>query len=562
VSESVSESAEGRAAAGLALDVADIGHHATTAGPARPEGTWNAVVAVLVSAGLIAVTLAALPHKSFELDRYFVPKELVLHCVALVAAVMLVRRARAVTLDAADALLVLFLVCSAASSLFATNHWLAQRALGVSASSAVIFWMTRRLAAAGWHRPVLAAAALATVCGAATALAQSYGVTSEYFSLNRVPGGTFGNRNFVAHLAAIGLPALVYCVVTARRTLGAALGSVGVAVVAAVLVLSRTRAAWLAVIACAASVAIPLLAARRHWTAKRVRDRFRRLALSGAAGAGLAIFLPNQLNWNSDSPYLDSARGLVDYTTGSGRGRVTQYRNSARMAAANPILGVGPGNWPVHYAGFAPRGDPSLADDGMTANPWPSSDWMALLSERGVVAALALLGVFASLYLSGWRRWPEVGDGDAVLAKLTLLATITTTLVVSLFDAVLLLAAPSFLVWSVLGAASGVDRRGRAVTIARGPRFITKAALLGILGVAVLRSAMQTVAIIRVGTGESRAGWIAAASWDPGSYRINLRVAQLYAARGQCAVARGYARRALALFPGAPEARRVLRQCG
>ena len=46
----------------------------------------------------------------------------------------------------------------------------------------------------------------------------------------------------------------------------------------------------------------------------------------------------------------------------------------------------------------APKGDPSLDhDDGMTANPWPSSDWVAMLAERGVPAtlafALALIGL-------------------------------------------------------------------------------------------------------------------------------------------------------------------------
>ena len=41
---------------------------------------------------------------------------------------------------------------------------------------------------------------------------------SEYFSLNRSPGGTFGNRNFVAHLAAIGLPVIL--LVTRIPTLG------------------------------------------------------------------------------------------------------------------------------------------------------------------------------------------------------------------------------------------------------------------------------------------------------------------------------------------------------
>ena len=49
----------------------------------------------------------------------------------------------------------------------------------------------------------------------------------EYFSANRAPGGTFGNRNFVAHMAAIGLPALVWGTVTARRPFGALLGSLG-----------------------------------------------------------------------------------------------------------------------------------------------------------------------------------------------------------------------------------------------------------------------------------------------------------------------------------------------
>ena len=57
--------------------------------------------------------------------------------------------------------------------------------------------------------------------------------------------------------------------------------------------------------------------------------------------------LPNRLEWKSDSPYLDSAAGLVNYKEGSGRGRLVQYGNSLRMTVAHPLFGVGPGNWPV-----------------------------------------------------------------------------------------------------------------------------------------------------------------------------------------------------------------------
>jgi O-antigen ligase len=511
--------------------------------------------------GVVAVVLAALPYKLFELDRYLVPKELVLHVVALAVAVFFLARTRTVTVDAADALLAVFLVWSAASVLFATNYWLAQRALGVSVSSATIFWVARRVGAAGSYRPILVAAALATVCAAATGLAQAYGMETYYFSLNRAPGGTFGNRNFVAHFAAIGLPALVFSTVTARRSNGAFIGSVGAGVVAAALVLSRSRAAWLAVTASVVVLTLSLFASRTYWSAQTVAGRITRLTLAAVIGATLAIVLPNRLNWSSDSPYLDSARGMVDYTTGSGRGRVAQYLHSMRVAGANPVFGVGPGNWPVRYVRFAPASDPSIADDGMTANPWPSSDWVAYLSERGVVAAVALLGVFAALFIGALRRWPELGSSEAVLAKLTLLGTITATLVVSAFDAVLLLAAPAILAWSVLGATSGAGRVGRVVTFSRGTWAIVVIAMLSVVAASAVRSATQAAAILTVGNGATRAGWINAAALDWGSYRINLRVAELYANRGRCPAARFYARKALGLFPHAQAPRRVLQTC-
>jgi O-antigen ligase len=511
--------------------------------------------------GVIAVALIALPYKLFELDRYFVPKELVLNLVAVCGAVWLFAGRRTLRIDAADAFIGVFVAWSILSSLFADNLWLAQRALGVSLSSAVIFWTSRRLGAGGWYRPLLAAAALATVTAAALSLAQAYGFASNYFSLNRAPGGTFGNRNFVAHFAAIGLPALIYMTVTARQAVWRFVGSIGAGAVIAALVLTRSRAAWLAVIAAAAAAAVPLLVSRQYWRGHAIGWRFVRLIAGGAVAAVAAIAVPNRLNWRSDSPYLESARGLVDYTSGSGQGRLEQYRNSLRITAANPVLGVGPGNWPVHYPRFAPRNDRSLSSDGMAANPWPSSDWVAHFSERGVLATLALLGVFASLALGALLRWRELGTPDAVLAKVALLGTLTGTFVVSAFDAVLLLPAPAFLAWCVLGASSGIGRRGRDVTLSRWGRAVAVLAVCLVV-VSLVRSVMQTAALASVGRGGMRAGWNRAAVWDPGSYRINLRVAELHASAGRCGAARPFARRAAMLFPHASAPRQLLRRCG
>lgn len=517
--------------------------------------------------GFIAVIVVALAYKPFELDRYFVPKELALHIVALVCGIALFLHPRRVSLGVTDIMLIVFLAMSGLSALFATNYWLAQRALGLSVSSALVFWATRRIARGGGARGLMIAAALATVVAAASSLLQAYGLETELFTLARAPGGTLGNRNFIAHIAAIGFPSIVWVTITTRRQPVALAGSLGMAVVAATLVLSRSRAAWLALLASLIVLAILLVPSRKYWSHERVGGRLARLALAGAIGAILSITLPNSLHWNSDSPYLDSAKGVVDYRKGSGGGRIAQYKNSLKMVEANPVFGVAPGNWPVRYVQYAPRGDKSLTDDATTANPWPSSDWVAFVSERGLIAALAILGTFAALFFGSIRKWKEVTDGDAVLLKITLASTITAAMVVSCFDAALLLAAPAFLVWGILGAASGGSRSafpqwGREIELGHTAWKVLAAVTLLIVALSVARSATQTTAMTIIGRGGQTANWVRAADWDPGSYRINARVAELYANRGKCAKARPYARQAAGLLPSAALPKRILRRCG
>jgi O-antigen ligase len=506
--------------------------------------------------------VVALPFKIFELDRYFVPKELVLHVVALVGAIVLIAKRASVREGKIDVLLLVFIAWNVVSAIFATNHWLAQRALAVSSSSIILFWYARHSASLGGYRSILVGCAVATVVAAAAGIAQTYGIRSDYFSLNRAPGGLFGNRNFVAHVCAIGLPSLLWATVTARRSVGALLGSLGGALVTGALILSRSRAAWLALAACLVVLAVGMFASRKYWRGAGVGPRLGKFVLACTVGACLAIALPNSLNWNSDSPYLDSAKGMVEYKKGSGKGRLAQYENSLKMAVAHPVFGVGPGNWPVQYTRFAPGNDRSLTDDGMTANPWPSSDWVAFVSERGFIAAAALLCVFVALFFGAFRGWSAFDDCEVVLAKLVLAGTISAAMVVTMFDAALLLAAPALLIWSAAGAASGA---GYTRLDSDPPRSQSRWALIALFvltSFSIARSATQIVAMSQVGEGGQRAGWLRGVAWDPGSYRINVRVADLYANRGRCAAAKVYALRARDLFPNAAAPKRILRRCG
>ena len=534
----------------------------TAGAPTFPPRLFERAALLVLQLGAVAVVVAAATYRQFELDRFFVPKEVVLHVVATLAALCCLARARALTLARIDQLLGLFLALGLLSALFATNWWAAGRAAALSLSGATCFWCARTVARAGLARWLIAALALAGVIGAMTSLLQTYGLRLDAFSLNRAPGGTFGNRNFMAHVCVIVFPALLLSTLRAESRRAFGWWTAAVAAVAAALVLSRSRAAWLALIACAlVLLAFSYLVIRRARAAVRWR-RLPLLAVIAVAGAGTALMLPNTLNWKSDSPYLETARSVVNYREGSGKGRLVQYKNSARMSLYHPLLGVGPGNWAVVYPKFASRGDPSLASDGMTANPWPSSDWMTFLSERGAAAFVLLALAMMALLVDAVRALRVEGEPERALASWALLGTVAVLLVVSTFDAVLLLPAPALVAWGLLGALSP-PARPRLIIELPAPRRAAAMLLVAILGgLAITRSVTQ-VAAMGVFESSTRSSVVERASaLDPGSYRIHLRLAEAYARRGSCANVRRHAGAARDLFPNAAAPRRLLAACG
>src|ERR1700737_2035082 len=113
----------------------------------------------VLQAGAIAVVLASAPYKSFDLDRFFVPKELILGVTAAVVSLVCFARVRRISLARVDELLALWLVLGVVSALFATNWWLAGRAVALSLGGAACFWCARALARAGYARALVAALA-------------------------------------------------------------------------------------------------------------------------------------------------------------------------------------------------------------------------------------------------------------------------------------------------------------------------------------------------------------------------------------------------------------------
>jgi O-antigen ligase len=533
------------------------------ADPASTPSAASRTVLRILQFGVIAVVLAALPYPLFDLDRHGVPKELAAVLTAFGAAVYGLVHARKLQITAADALLAIFLAVSFVSAVLAENHWLAFRAFGLSMSGALVFWSARSVARSGRAEPLVRMLAAAVAIGACTALLQAYGVELPIMAERRAPGGTFGNRNFMAHFVALGAPVLALAGLEARRRWEGFIWQAGMALGGAALVLSRSRAAWLAFMLGLALFAVEGLWAGGLWKNQVARSRVIALALAAGIAAGLALLLPNHLEWKSNSPYLDSMRGMTDFREGSGRGRLVQYRNTLRMTLDHPFAGVGPGNWAVEYPKYTFRGDPAFdPDDFIPTNPWPSSDWVALLAERGPLALAAVLILGSALAVGAWRRWRQNPRTTEGLEALAALLTLLVLACVSTFDAVLLLPAPTVFIGALLGALVRPPRRSLLTLDLSDARKTRLAGAVALLGTLLTIQSVGQIGAMAVFNGSRK---LATREWagrlDPGNYRIQMLLAFEWRNRARCDRAWPHAAAARELYPNHPAPRQLLAAC-
>lgn len=507
----------------------------------------------LLGLGLVLAVLAALPAAPSDLDRFQLPKELVMHA-AVWAALLLARpRDWAWPSRAIRTALAVLVAASVISATLALNPWLGWRGALLTITASIAFLLAHHHGRKhGW---LLTGWALAgATVAAAVAAAQAWGVESVFFAARRAPGGTLGNRNFVGHIAALGLPSAVVLTVIAARWRGAVMATLAGALLLALLILTRSRAAWLGTGAGLGMTAFALLLAWRHGGLPLPRAR---LALVGAGGvlAGIIAFgVPNTLDWRSDSPYRDTLTGVANFQEGSGRGRLIQYRHTLELAAEHPVLGVGPANWPIRYNEVAPPSDPSWAfGEDIPLNPWPSSDWIALASERGIVGVAAVLLLGLGLMWRGSRGIRSGGTRGA--AGALLIGTLAAVVVVGGFDAVLLLPVPALLIALVAGGTLA-QSAGEIPPPTSSRRGWWLAAVL-VVSVAAARSAQQVAAYAVAGDGKSRSALRWAARVDPTSYPIRIRLAK----QGSCREARPHIDAVRRLAPNWPATVQVTRRC-
>jgi O-antigen ligase len=387
------------------------------------------------------------------------------------------------------------------------------------------------------------------------------------------PGSTFGNRNFAAEFTAMALPIGVAAAAGAqragRRGIVVAIG-VSLAIELLFLAATRARGAWLGAV-CGLGTSLAL-----------ARPRFRRPVLALVAGAvvlaSAVAWLPGRYN-PRDVGDAKRHAGVVDVLEESFDTRSTAlktrfglWRRTVAMMGDHPVLGVGPGNWPVVFPRYA---EPGAHRDGvLTANRAPRQahdDFLEHVAETGFVGGLALAWLAAGVVIAArgkLRRTDRDARSVAAGASGALVALIAVAIAGFPLDMPGTLALAGIAMGLLVGAEQPLGSQSPSLGKSGARAYVPVAAALLLVAGAVIHAERNIRASRWLGaaeralrhdhgaTGASEALVDLQKCLDasPRDYRAQLRQAQMLLREGRGADAANAARRALAIEPFAPNA--------
>jgi hypothetical protein len=410
-------------------------------------------LSLLVTTFIVALT----PHvfmsgRIVGLDGARLPKELVMGIGSGLAATVAMSCRPAARLGKPEALLITFGALSTVSALISAGDFaLAARALLLTVAPLLTALSFQQLASGDDRQKVLLALVGSAAAVAAIVVMEGFHVLPRMSMEHRGPGGTFLQRNHAAHFLACMLPLTMYVLAHSHNRAVYLATFAATALIACAIVLSRSRAAWLTVILSCSTVLLlfacvfPAVWRTPPLGVERFRRDLRMWAAAVLVGAALAIPMVAYV-WGSIHALESSASRLLDYSDGSGRGRLLQLSVTAQIASSHLAFGVGPGQWPISYAAAAPASDPSLLPGIKRVDDRPLNEWVGLAAERGLPAVIVLgAAVICLLARATQLAASDVGRGA------TASAVIVTVYVLGNFDAVASDAATMQFVGAVVG---------------------------------------------------------------------------------------------------------------
>ncbi len=288
--------------------------------------------------------------------------------------------------------LVLLSLASSSQAINAVESWATASRYGLSFSYLgliLLLFQTEKLS-----KEILIKAAI--VFGGITALASLVSIfraigSGDFADDIYTVKATFSHKNLLSSALMLSLPFAGMGAVLFKKVWQKTSLVLLFLIVAEIFVL-RTRGVWLGVFgASAISFIVFFLSKKRKQLEVKFPVKTVGISLGLAVVLLVAMFSVEGIRQNiGDSSTLQN--------------RQLYWKASLQMAQEKPLLGVGAGNWKIHFPKYGLSGLDDSVRQGITHIQRPHNDFLWILSESGILALLCFLAVFFSSFLSLSRK--------------------------------------------------------------------------------------------------------------------------------------------------------------
>ena len=240
--------------------------------------------------------------------------------------------------------------------------------------------------------------------------------------------GLMGNKNQYASYLMLLLPFTLYAAVFGKGNWRR--GAIATSVLLLILlIVVATRAAWFGTVIGACTISAMLLTFH-----KKLEIGGRQVKIALIVISALVVLLAAGViegGRYTHNSYLKKLGSIVRPDADNNHFRLNIWKITAKMAMDHPITGVGAGNWQIAIPEYYNR--IGLKDKEVN---WisPHSDYLWILSEKGIIGLLLYFGViFAAVWLF-FRILRSEADKEAKLQAIFLFAGLTAYLTVAFFD--------------------------------------------------------------------------------------------------------------------------------
>jgi O-antigen ligase len=272
--------------------------------------------------------------------------------------------------------------------------------------------------------------------------------------------GPFSNTQLLASFLMVLLPIVVVVAISEKHPARQLAAQVAAVLMAACLLLTQTRSAWLGSAGGLGVLAVLALVTSLRGRQRGVSIRKHELVLPAMLLGAVVLFLAM---WPQASIVLDRAATLRNASSQRTWVSRTRYAQAAiQMTEQHPVIGVGPGQYAYLQHSITGLGT-ELPGAAATPSLWDNAHslWLQTAAELGVPGLLLMVGAVAAFLFVGIRRTLSMDPGIRRALLMGAIASIVAFSIDAVSNPSWSLPQVSMFFWLVMGLGVGTFRPHR-----------------------------------------------------------------------------------------------------